>query len=185
MPRPVRASNVSARNARASSAIKAALVAAALPLGMAALPQAATAGGMYETARHDFVVGVDQSKALVLNGSAAIVTVGNPSIADAIVQGSDLLLIVGRSFGATNVIVFDSDGNEMASMIVNVVDASPRLVTLNRGVNRYSYNCAPECERILKVGDEHESVKAVSEQTQLEFGLATGAAEATAKGDPE
>lgn len=153
----------------------------ALPLA-AGTSHPAAAGGMYETKRADMAVGIDQARAVRLPGAAGLVAVGNPSIADAIIQDSDMLLLVGRSFGATNVLVFGHDGAEIASYVVNVVDASPRLVTLNRGAARYSYNCAPHCERILKVGDEPESAKAVIEQTGGEQGLATEGAEATASG---
>ena len=153
----------------------------ALPL-TASLVSPALAGAMIEAARGELAVGVDQARAVRLSGPARVVAVGNPSIADAIIQDSDMLLLVGRSFGATNVLVFGADGREVASYVVNVVDASPRLVTLNRGAARVSYNCAPHCERILKVGDDAEAAKTILEQTGGEQGLATEGAEATSSG---
>lgn len=172
---------------RRSTSLPSAIAAVALTLGApAALTAAGTypalAGGMYEMVRHDFAVGIDQAKMLRLEGAAAVVAVGNPSIADAIIQSSDTLLLIGRSYGATNILVFDHDGNQTASLIVNVVDLSPRLVTLNRGSAQYSYNCAPDCQQILRIGDTVDASEKVSKQTSAKMGLATDGAEATAQG---
>lgn len=165
---------------------RAVCVAAAFPAALLSVPvHTANAGGMFEMVSHDFTVGIDQAKMLRIEGAAAIVAVGNPSIADAIIQGSDMLLLVGRSYGATNVLVFDHDGNEMASLIVNVVDAAPRLVTLNRGKAQESYNCAPDCQPVLRIGDAAAYAERISDQTGSKLGLATNAAEATAEGGNE
>ena len=162
---------------------RAACLAATIPaLTVAAPVQTALAGGMYEMVSHDFSVGIDQAKMLRIEGAAAIVAVGNPSIADAIIQGSDMLLLVGRSYGATNILVYDHNGNETASLIVNVVDAAPRLVTVHRGNARSSYNCAPTCQSILRIGDSEVFSEQVTKQTGNKMGLATQGAEATAEG---
>ena len=159
----------------------AAALACVICAGTAAMP--AWAGAAPDDVSRDVSVGIDQARALRLDTDAAAVAVGNPSIADAVVQQSDLILLIGRSFGATNVLVFDRAGNQTASFLVNVVDVSPRQVTLNRGRGRYSYNCAPRCEAILKVGDAPEWVDMVVGQTGAEQGLAAGSAETTASGD--
>ena len=164
----------------------AAIAAAAVPfaaLGASTAP--ALAGGMYEMVSHDFKVGIDQAKMLRIEGAASIVAVGNPSIADAIIQGSDTLLLIGRSYGATNILVFDHDGNETASLIVNVVDMAPRLLTVNRGGARSSYNCAPECKPILRIGDAPEYNETIGKQTGVKMGLAADGASATAEGASE
>ena len=162
---------------------RAACFAVAAPaLAMTFAVQPASAGGMYELVSHDFRIGIDQARMLRIEGDAAIVAVGNPSIADAIIQGPDSLLLVGRSYGATNILVYDHDGNETASLIVNVVDAAPRLVTLHRGNARSSYNCAPDCQSILRIGDASGYTDRISQQTDRKIGLATKGAEATAEG---
>ncbi len=164
----------------------AACLAAAIPAALlAGQVSPANAGGMYEMVSHDFAVGIDQAKTLRIEGAAAIVAVGNPSIADAIIQRSDMLLLVGRSYGATNVLVLDHDGNELASLIVNVVDAAPRLVTVSRGKMQSSYNCAPQCQAIMRIGDSADFSEGVTKQTRAKMGLATEGAEATAAGGGE
>lgn len=170
----------------AKHAARAACVAAAIPAVLASIPvHTAQAGGMYEMVSRDFKVGIDQAKMLRIEGAAAIVAVGNPSIADAILQGPDMLLLIGRTYGATNVLVFDHDGNETASLIVNVVDAAPRLLTLHRGNAQASYNCAPHCQPVLRIGDDETISERITTQSGNKMGLATEGAEATAQGSSE
>lgn len=170
----------------AKQVTRVACVAAAVPAVLAAVPvHTVQAGGMYEMVSHDFKVGIDQTKMLRIEGAAAIVAVGNPSIADAILQGPDMLLLIGRTYGATNVLVFDHDGNETASLIVNVVDAAPRLLTLHRGNAQSSYNCAPHCQPVLRIGDEEAVSERITTQSGNKMGLATEGAEATAQGSTE
>lgn len=173
-----------ARHDKGAGIIAAAWLAlfAAAPL---ALTGPAQAGGMLEARQAGIAVGIDQARAVRLPAPADLVAVGNPSIADAIIQDRDLLLLVGRSFGATNILVFGPDGQEIARYVVDVVDASPHLVTLSRGASRLSYNCAPVCERTLKVGDDPEAVKTIAEGIGREQGLATQGAEATAAGQAD
>jgi Flp pilus assembly secretin CpaC len=133
----------------------------------------AHAGGMYEIHSTDYTVGIDQARVLQVEGAARVIAVGNPSIADALIQDSDMILLVGRSYGATNVLVFDENGSQLASLIVNVVDKAPRLVTVNRGAAQNSYNCAPECRPVLRPGDADAFFKPLSEQSIAKQGLAT------------
>lgn len=168
-------------NAKVITALAAALPFAAI--GASTAPS--HAGGMYEMVSHDYKVGIDQAKVLRIEGAASIVAVGNPSIADAIIQGSDMLLLIGRSYGATNILVFDHDGNETASLIVNVVDMAPRLLTVNRGDAQASYNCAPDCKPILRIGDAPEYNETIGKQTGVKMGLAADGASATAEGASE
>jgi hypothetical protein len=53
---------------------------------------------------------IDQAMLLRLERSAAEIIVGNPSIADVAVQTGKVLIVTGKSFGETNVIVLDAEG---------------------------------------------------------------------------
>ena len=157
------------RGKRLAAVLALALVPAVLATGSA---PPAVAGGMLEQVSPDFKIGIDQATVLRLEGNAAALAIGNPSIADAIVQSPDTLLLTGRSYGATNLLVFDAEGNEIVSLIVNVVDAAPRLVTVHRGAAQSSYNCAPDCQPVLRIGDEAEFHSRISGQTSGKAGLA-------------
>lgn len=174
------------RRSQSTWSLMGAAAALALPaaVGVASVTPV-LAGGMYEMVSHDYKLGIDQAKMLRIEGDAALVAVGNPSIADAIIHSSDTLLLIGRSYGATNVLVFDQDGNEMASVVVNVVDAAPHLLTVHRGAAQNSYNCAPDCQPVARIGDEEEFNKRSTQQAGDKFSLATSGAAASASSAAE
>ncbi|MEZ5799399.1 MAG: pilus assembly protein N-terminal domain-containing protein [Nitratireductor sp.] len=53
---------------------------------------------------------VDRAKVFRISRPAATVIIGNPSIADATVEDEKTLVLTGRSFGVTNLIVLDAMG---------------------------------------------------------------------------
>ena len=98
-------------------------------------------------------VPIDNSSMLELERNAATVVVGNPSIADVSVQKGNLLFVLGRNFGTTNVIALDSDNKQIANIPISVTTTMPHHMTLYRGAGQVSFTCAPRCERSLIPGD--------------------------------
>ncbi len=108
----------------------------------------------YEENRQSIVaVPIDNSAMLELERNAATVVVGNPSIADVSVQKGNLLFVLGRNFGTTNVIALDSNNKQIADIPVSVTTTMPHHMTLYRGAGQVSFTCAPRCERSLIPGD--------------------------------
>src|SRR3972149_3054878 len=58
---------------------------------------------------------VDQATLVRLDRPAAEIVVGNPSIADVSVESGKVLVVTGKSFGETNLIVMDADGKACAT----------------------------------------------------------------------
>ncbi len=102
----------------------------------------------------DLIVKYDQSQLLRLPRPAAEIIVGNPSIADVSVQGSNLLVITGKSFGITNIISLDADRNIIQDQRVLVQRDEARVVNLQKGPKRESYNCSPQCNPSITIGDD-------------------------------
>lgn len=99
-------------------------------------------------------VPIDESKAFALEKAVATVSVTNPSIADVSVHNNKIILVIGRTFGTTNIIALDSDGNPVATKRVRVVSpAGTGNVTYVRGPGIFSYSCSPRCERVILPGD--------------------------------
>ena len=94
----------------------------------------------------------DQAKMVSLTGEAATIVVGNPTIADVTTQGTTVFLH-GRSFGTTNVIVLDAEGNQLAQLDVTVSRGGSSGVNIFRAGAKYSYGCAPLCEATPEPGD--------------------------------
>lgn len=123
----------------------------------------------------DVVVMADQAKLLSVGGEPSTIVVGNPSIADVTVQGSNVF-VHGRNFGSTNLIVLDKEGNQLANLDVTVMQGGNNNLTVFRGGGKYSYVCAPQCQVVTQVGDKVEYFDAVADGTTKKTGLATGAA---------
>lgn len=149
------------------SALRAAIVAAGLA-ALAALP----AGAL------DVTVEVDHARAIRLSAPASAVIVGNPLIADVTPHDDGLFLVTGKSFGETNVIALDADGQQIYEANIRVVAASADRLTLFRGLGRESYACYGTCERIPVPGDRLESFDQTLDSQMKAIDAANSAAQA-------
>lgn len=134
-------------------------------------------------AAEDLTIETDHSQMVILPGLPGSVVVGNPSIADATVEGTRLF-IHGRGFGTTNIMVLDLSGNEVATFSISVSHITPNAVAVYRGPERISFNCAPLCERDLQVGDSHPYFKDLEEQLSKKSALVTGSESAKSEAPP-
>lgn len=104
-----------------------------------------------------FMVETGTTQPVHLNRQAASVVIGNQNIADVAVADPRLILLTGKSFGTTNLIVLDANNNIILSSDVVVTTNSASLVTVNRGGNSFTYDCAgAECRDAPVVGDQQE-----------------------------
>ena len=99
-------------------------------------------------------VNVNMARILRINAAAATVIVGNPGIADATIQDPQTLILTGKSFGQTNLIVLDSAGNPIADTMIEVVQMQAGVVTVYQGQSRTSLACAPICQAVVMMGDD-------------------------------
>ena len=74
-------------------------------------------------------VGADHARIVSVAGTPSAVVVGNPMFADVSVQ-QGVIIVHGRNFGATNVIVLDVDGNQLAAFDVNVTSVGDRNISV-------------------------------------------------------
>ena len=114
----------------------------------------------------DLIVHYDQSQLLRLPRPVAEVIIGNPSIADVAVQGGDLLVITGKTFGITNVIALDAERNVIQDQRVVVAREDARVVNLQKGAKRETYNCSPNCNPSLVIGDDTGYFDSVGKMAQ-------------------
>jgi hypothetical protein len=151
----------------------------ALPRGLrhAAAAAAIAALGIAPAAADDLVVKYDQSQLLRLPRPAAEIIIGNPAIADVAVQSGNLLVITGKSFGITNIIALDADRNVIQDQRVLVRRDEAKVVNLQRGTERQSYNCSPQCNPSIVIGDEQKYFDAIRNASQNKIGFSERAAE--------
>lgn len=115
-----------------------------------------------------FTIESGKTKPLRLTTEAASVVVGNPNIADVAVHNGKLIFISGKTFGTTNLMIFDKAGNTIYSNDIVVTTNTANLVTVNRGGNNFTYDCAPDCRASLSVGDSDAHFNSTSEQIQVQ-----------------
>lgn len=99
-------------------------------------------------------VKVNMARILRINAPAATVIIGNPGIADAAIQDPQTLVLTGKSYGQTNLIVLDAQGNPIADTMIEVVQEQAGLVTVFLGERRTSMACEPVCQPIIMLGDD-------------------------------
>ncbi|SFZ86439.1 Pilus formation protein N terminal region [Devosia enhydra] len=116
-------------------------------LGSASLP-ALAADASAVTVR------ANMARILRISAPAATVIVGNPGIADVTIQDPQTLVLTGKSFGQTNLIVLDGMGNPIADTLVEVTIAQSDTVTVYLGSQRTSMSCTPRCNPTIMMGDD-------------------------------
>lgn len=137
-----------------------------LATGLAAVPVSAADGAPIN-------VNVNMARILRINASAATVIVGNPGVADVTIQDPQTLILTGKSFGQTNLIVLDSAGNPIADTLIEVVQLQAGTVTVYQGQSRTSLACAPVCQAVVMMGDDPDFSSRVIASSQLVQQLGT------------
>ncbi len=130
----------------------------AAAFGAVALALASTASA------DELFVEASKTVPLTINGAASSIIIGNKNIADVAVHNENLLFVTGKSYGTTNLLVFDKAGREIYSSDVLVTTNSASLVTINRAGQSYTYNCSPNCKAVLSVGDQADHFATLIDQ---------------------
>lgn len=144
--------------------------AAALAVALCGTAAAASPRGKSDSV----MVMVDHAKVVRLPEKAQTVVVGNPAIADVSVQRNGVMIVTGKSFGVTNLIALDANGTLLAESMVRVGAASDEVLTVQRGMDRESYACNPNCEPSIQMGDAQPFFGRAAGQTSARNALATG-----------
>ncbi len=130
----------------------------------------------------DLVVKYDQSQLLRMPRPVAEIIIGNPSIADVTVQASNLLVITGKSFGITNIIALDDERNIIQDQRVIVQRDQRKVVNLHRGDARRSYNCSPQCNPSIIVGDDEKYFASIAGNASTKMKISEGSGAAAGPG---
>src|SRR6266566_1040405 len=95
---------------------------------------------------------LDQAQIMPLPDRVGTIIIGNPLIADVALQAGGTMVVTGKGYGSTNLIVLDRAGTTVMTKTIQVV--GPRdAVVVYRGIDRESYSCTPTCERRITLGD--------------------------------
>ena len=120
---------------------------------------------------NDLIVRYDQSQLLRLPRPVSEIIIGNPTIADVAIQGGNMLVVTGKTFGITNIIALDSERNVIQDQRVIVERDERRVVYVNRAGMRQSFSCTPNCSPTITIGDDpayfDQVLKSASSKTKF------------------
>ncbi|MER9261024.1 pilus assembly protein N-terminal domain-containing protein [Mesorhizobium sp. M0619] len=102
-------------------------------------------------------VTMNQAKIVKLTRPADTIVVGKPAIADASVQDASTIVLTGKGFGVTNLVVLDHDGSPIVDEQVTVVRQDASSVRIYRRASVQTMSCTPYCESSYKSDSEKSS----------------------------
>jgi Flp pilus assembly secretin CpaC len=106
---------------------------------------------LFETSAHaqdDMLrVSMNHARILRLDRPVSKVIVGNSKVADATVADATTIVLTGRSYGTTNIVLLDADGNAIVDERILVSIDEGNTVRVFRQTERTVLSCTPNCEQ--------------------------------------
>lgn len=122
-------------------------------------------------------VPMDEVRTVTFDRPVATVYVGNPSVVDVTMIDPTHAFVLGKAYGATNLLALDSKGTQIADEPVTVLGRSEAVVTLNKGATQVTYACASSrCETAPLPGDATTAYEAQTSQNAVHQELGVKAA---------
>jgi len=138
----------------------------------------------YAAGRNDSVaLALDEVHTLTFRTPVSTVYVGNPTIADVTMIDARHAFVQGKGYGRTNVVALNHDNVMVFNTHITVTGSEGGgTVTLNRGAQRVTLNCAGgRCEPTPMPGDGKDLYDAMAGQATAHQAAARAAAMAEAK----
>lgn len=82
------------------------------------------------------LVTVDRAKVFRIEDGAAAVIVGNPFIADVAMFDQNTVVITGKSYGTTNLVILDGDNKPIVDEVITVKASDDDVVSVYRKASR-------------------------------------------------
>jgi hypothetical protein len=91
-------------------------------------------------------VDLNESRRVMLHGTAANVVVADPAVADVAMIDGHSVIVLGKGYGVTQILVTDHAGHTLLDTVVAVVGSDAGRVTVYRGQAAQDYHCSSRCE---------------------------------------
>lgn len=95
---------------------------------------------------------MNSARILKLDRPVSKVIVGNSEVADATVADAKTIVLTGRAYGTTNLVLLDADGNAIADERVLVSIDESNTVRVYKATDRTVLSCTPNCEQHAQTG---------------------------------
>ena len=122
------------------------------------------------------VVSVVMDQALVVRAPKEVKTMilGNPTIADIASEGQGVLVVTGKAYGSTNLVLVDENGRVLGESLIQVLPPRAGIVTVQKGDTKEAYSCTPRCMPTSYVGTSSSFFSEASSQAQQRYGQIGG-----------
>ncbi|GKX33136.1 MAG: hypothetical protein MnENMB40S_07540 [Rhizobiaceae bacterium MnEN-MB40S] len=95
-------------------------------------------------------VEVDYARVIKLDQPVSKVIIGNADIADAAVADSKTIILTGKSFGTTNIVILDEQGQALVDERVLVSLENYNTLQVFRQTEREVLSCTPACQPLIE-----------------------------------
>ncbi|MFP6749359.1 MAG: pilus assembly protein N-terminal domain-containing protein [Alphaproteobacteria bacterium] len=116
------------------------ILAATLGISFATVPRAQAAGVI--------LLEVGKTRILPLSRPADVIMLGNPAVADVVVEGNGRIFLLGREPGETNLMILDQAGKVILSSAIVVGPVNKRRITIDRRQVSSTLSCNPRCSPV-------------------------------------
>ena len=99
---------------------------------------------------------LNHAKVLKLDQPVSKVIVGNAKVADATVADSRTIVLTGKAYGTTNLVLLDADGNALLDERILVSIDEGNTVRMFKQTQRTVLSCTPLCEQHQQLVDDDE-----------------------------
>lgn len=100
---------------------------------------------------------INQARIVKLARPADTVVIGNPEIADVSVQDASTIVLTGKGFGVTNLVILDEAGAPIVDEQVVVSRSFANSVRIYRRSQVQTLSCSPYCEGAFRTDAERQS----------------------------
>lgn len=100
---------------------------------------------------------MNQAKIVKLARPADTIVIGNPQIADASVQDASTVVLTGKGFGVTNLVILDREGAPIVDEQIVVSRNFANSVRVYRRSEVQTLSCSPFCEAAFRTDAEAAS----------------------------
>jgi hypothetical protein len=90
-------------------------------------------------------VTVNHAAVISLHQNPGVALIANPDIADIVNDKTNLIFVLGRKPGATNLLIYDTSGQPLLNREIEVVPDTGNTVAITRETDVTRYYCEPHC----------------------------------------
>ena len=117
-----------------------------LSMAAAVATVAAVFVGAPAKANDGIQVVMNQAKIVRLTRPADTIVVGNPQIIDAAVQDPTTIVLTGKGYGVTNLVILDEDGEPIVDEAMYVSRDTQKSLRVYPRADVNTLSCTPYCE---------------------------------------